>query len=181
MANLRTVRHPITLFVIVVLVVIAIGVGVVAVTQTSRVYGPSWGRFSTAFPGPVYEESFRPPVPQPAMEYYSEGGWHSARSRLPGFSIAESVSAEDVRVHESAQGLREMFIDLKGGIPELPTEHTQQVNGFLLTRLGPYCQGHFCQEVLIVLHNRTSWILSAGSLVGLGPVEAFMDSFQPIG
>ena len=178
---MRTVRHPLVMFVVAVLVVIGVGVGVVAVTTNQKVYGPPWGRFTVAFPGPVYEESFRPPVPQPAMEYFSSGGWHSARSRLPGFSIAESVSAEHVRVHESAQDLREMFIELKGGIPELPTEHTQQVNGFLLTRLGPYCQGHFCQEVLVVSHKRTSWILSAGSLVGLGPVEAFVDSFGPIG
>ncbi len=181
MSTVGRLRHPIATFIMAVLVVIGIGVGVVAATTNQKVYGPFWGRFTVAFPGPVYEESFRPPVPQPAMEYYSLGGWHSARSRLPGFSIAEAVSAEHVRLRVSAQDFRNVFVELKDGIPVLPTKHTQQVNGFLLTRLGPQCQGHSCQEVLVVSHNGTSWILSTLSLVGLGPMEAFMDSFQPIG
>jgi hypothetical protein len=178
---MRTLRHPIAVFVVIVLMIIAIGVGVVAATTSQNVYGPSWGRFSASFPGRVYEEPFRLPVPQPAMHYYSLGGWHSARSRFPGFSIAEAVSAEHVKVPVSAQDLRELFLELKGGFAVPPTEHTQQVNGFRFTRLGPQCQEHLCQEVLIVVHNRTSWVLSAWSLVGLGPVESFLDSFQPIG
>ena len=52
---MRTVQHPIAMFVIVVLVVIAIGAGVVAVTTNQKVYGPSWGRFTVAFPGRVYQ------------------------------------------------------------------------------------------------------------------------------
>jgi len=46
----RTIRHPITMFVTAILVVIGIGVGVVAATTSQKVYGPSWGRFSVAFP-----------------------------------------------------------------------------------------------------------------------------------
>ena len=50
---MRTIRHPITMFVTAILVVIGIGVGVVAATTSQKVYGPSWGRFSVAFPGRV--------------------------------------------------------------------------------------------------------------------------------
>ena len=46
--------HPIAAFVATVLAVIGIGVGVVVVAQAPRVYGPSWGRFTAAFSGPVY-------------------------------------------------------------------------------------------------------------------------------
>ena len=53
MITLR-IRHPIAAFVVIILAVIAIGVGVVAVTQTSKVYGSSWGRFSVAFSGKVH-------------------------------------------------------------------------------------------------------------------------------
>ena len=59
---MRTVRHPIAMFIMAVLVVIGIGIGVVAVTQTSKVYGPSWGRFTAAFPGRVYVSHTRQPV-----------------------------------------------------------------------------------------------------------------------
>jgi hypothetical protein len=38
-----------------VLVVIGIGVGVVAVIETQTVYGPSWGKFTAAFAGHVYQ------------------------------------------------------------------------------------------------------------------------------
>src|SRR5579863_9103098 len=47
---MRTLRHPIVVFVTAVLVVISIGVGIVAGTQTSKVYGPQWGQFTVNFP-----------------------------------------------------------------------------------------------------------------------------------
>jgi hypothetical protein len=51
---MRTLRHPIAMFMITVLIAIGIGVSVVAVTQTSKVYGPSWGQFTASFSGKVY-------------------------------------------------------------------------------------------------------------------------------
>jgi len=38
---MRTVRHPIAMFVVAVLLIIAIGVSVVAATTNPKVYGPS--------------------------------------------------------------------------------------------------------------------------------------------
>ena len=52
---MRPIRHPIAIFVVAVLVVIGIGVGVVAATMNQKVYGPSWGRFTAAFHGRVYD------------------------------------------------------------------------------------------------------------------------------
>ena len=49
LTSMRTVRHPITMFIIGMLVVIGVGVGVVAATTNQTVYGPSWGRFAAAF------------------------------------------------------------------------------------------------------------------------------------
>ena len=48
---MRKLAHPIAIFIVTVLVVIGAGVGIMAVTQTSNVYGPSWGRFTASFPG----------------------------------------------------------------------------------------------------------------------------------
>ena len=58
----QTLKHPITVFIIAVLAVVAIGVGVMAGTQTSKVYGPSWGRFTASFPGRM-RVIYSPPVP----------------------------------------------------------------------------------------------------------------------
>jgi hypothetical protein len=58
----RTVRHPLTMFVMAALSVIGIGVGVVAATTKPNVYGPSWGRFTAAFPGRVYVAHLGPIV-----------------------------------------------------------------------------------------------------------------------
>lgn len=63
---MRTLRHPITVFIVTILIVIAVGVGIAAITQTSKVYGPSWGRFSVAFPGP----ECRYPLPGGSGFYY---------------------------------------------------------------------------------------------------------------
>jgi hypothetical protein len=58
----RTVRYLIAMFVTAVLAVIAIGVGVVAAVTNPNVYGPSWGRFTAAFPGRVYVSHLGPIV-----------------------------------------------------------------------------------------------------------------------
>ena len=52
---MRPIKHPIVVFVVTVLAIIGIGVGVVAATTTQKVYGPSWGRFTAAFAGHVYQ------------------------------------------------------------------------------------------------------------------------------
>jgi len=83
---MRKLRHPITAFVVAVLAVIAVGVGVVGVTETSKVYGPSSGRFSVAFfghvdvalSGPVTSASSNDPMRYTSTFYYANqhfNGW----------------------------------------------------------------------------------------------------------
>jgi hypothetical protein len=176
---MRKLKHPITLFVVAVLVVIGVGVGVVAAVQTQTVYGPSWGRFTVAFPGRVYEE--RLPAAQAAMNvnYYSYGSYAGWTGH--GVPISDAVSAHHIPKVYPSHYLRELVLELKGAFPVPPTESTEHINGFLLTRLGPLCESTFCEEALIALHNRTYWVVSATSSGRFGPVEAFLDSFQPIG
>src|ERR1035441_8301829 len=64
---MRTVKNPLTGFVLAVLMVIAIGGSVVAATTSQKVYGPSWGRFTASFPGPVCGLPF--PIPRGSARY----------------------------------------------------------------------------------------------------------------
>jgi hypothetical protein len=66
---MHKVRHPVALFIVTVLAVIGIGIGVVAATQTSKVYGPPGARFTVTFPGRVYEQDMKLPMPDAGIAY----------------------------------------------------------------------------------------------------------------
>ena len=175
---MHKLKHPIATFVVTVLIVIAIGVGIVAATTSQTVYGPSWGRFTAAFSGLAHEE--RLPVAEALTNayYYSFGGSGGWTSQVP---FGDGVSAHHIAKVHLSQYVRETVFDLESAFPMRPTESTEHINGFQLTRLGPLCKGTNCQEDLFVLRSGTCWDVWAASAVGLGPVENFLASFQPIG
>src|ERR1035437_4105331 len=146
-----------------VLVAIAIGVGVTAATTSERVYGPPGARFTVAFPSRVQEQSLKLPALDAGMDYYSDGPY---TGRPPNeSSISNGVSAQYISNGVSSHGLRALVLRFNGGLGfpfwRLLKETTEQINGFLLTRLGPLCEETLCIEVLIVVHNRALWILSS--------------------
>ena len=181
-ATMRELKHPIALFVGAVLVAVGVGVGVVAATQTQTVYGPSWGRFSVAFPSRVQEQSVRY-MAQTAVAYDSSVIYEVQNPILHGrTAIEDHVSALHVSEDVSRHDLREMVRRQPGPFPlPLPSQHTEQVNGFLSLRGGPLCAQNLCEELLIVVRNRTMWVLWAISFLGLGPVENFVIRSSPSG
>jgi hypothetical protein len=175
---MRKLNHPIAVFVVAVLVVIGIGVGVVAAVQTSKIYGPSWGRFTAAFPGRVYGGEGLSTGQLAGNVYFHSSESYAGRAGRPGVLITDGVSAHQIL---EPQQVSELVLEVKRTFPVRLTESTEHINGFLTTRLGPIWVQRSCDEVLIVVHNRTCWFLSATSSVGCGSVVAFMDSFEPIG
>jgi hypothetical protein len=169
------------MFIVGVLAFIAIGVGVVAVTTNQKVYGPPGARFTVTFPGRVYEPLIRLHGPDADMDYVSNGPYTGRPSNES--NIEDSVDAEFISNGVSPYDLRELVLKARSvDFPFAPRESTEQVNGFLLTRLGPLCDDFFCEEVLIVMHNRAIWVLS--STAGGKDLFAwryFLDSFEPIG
>lgn len=179
---MRKLRHPIAVFVVTVLVVIGIGVGVVVATTNQKVYGPSWGRFTVAFSSRVQEQ----PLTQTVFNYDSSVIYEGRNPFLHGrIAIDDHVTTYQVSEDVSGDYLREAALGYQGALPvPLPSEprqDTEHVNGFRFLRLGPSCARTFCEGVWIVVQNRTTWVLTATSFLGLGPVSAFLNSFQPIG
>lgn len=161
--SVRKLRHPVAVFVTVILVVIAIGVGIKwCAGAACKVHG------------------------QTAVAYGSSVIYRGQNPILHGrTAIVDHVSAQYLSEVVYRHDLGEMVLGDKGAFPvpppREPREDTEQVNGFLFLRLGPLCAQTFCEEILVVAQKRTIWVLTAWSFVGSGPVQAFMDSFQPIG
>ena len=181
--QLGTIRHSIAAFIIAVLVVMAIGVGVVAVTTSQRVYGPSWGRFTAAFPGRVSEHRVGPEVW--ATGYAPSSGHSSfawiayAPPSLPRtlFSVTALYSPLGSNY---ALSLEVSFVSA-GWFHKGVAEAEQHANGLDITILGPQCIRGSCRAVELVSNGRVDWELRAISPRSEDPVEGFLASFEPIG
>ncbi|MGO9880696.1 MAG: hypothetical protein ACLPSM_15280 [Acidimicrobiales bacterium] len=189
---MHKLRHPITMFTVAVLIVIAIGVGVVAATQNSKVYGPSWGRFTAAFPGPVCGLPF--PIPLRSAMYtetspiYFETSTNLTHkcaidwTRYAPLVLPSSLDSVEVYSQVAAtatQGyVRLAKIELfhKG-----VREDVQNANGFVVTTLGPECMSGSCRVAEYVSNGRVLWTLMAISPGSGSKIESFLNSFAPIG
>jgi len=182
---MRTVRRPITMFVAAVLAVICIGVGVVAATTSQPVYGPSWGRFSAAFPGCVSERQLSPAIVafgyQPSSSY-SGGctGWTGyAPLSLP--IEADSVTAFHGPVGNPYPSPIQVLAFKTVWFHKGVSEQQQSMDGLHVTSLGPQCASGSCRAVELVSNGRVAWTVTAISHRSKSAVESFLASFQPIG
>ena len=201
MTAVRKLHHPIATFVVTVLAIIAIGVGIVAATTNQKLYGPSWGRFSVAFSGRVYESqrlrsmtiggdlcgsmplrssSTQVVPPLSAFSYSNEQpvGWVSYVP-LTGEISPSNRRAVSVSVGVSARVVvrGEKCAFFKTGV----IEHDQHANGLAITTVGPQCTSGQCRAAKVVSDGRVVWRLLAFSNGSPSTVERFLDSFQPIG
>ena len=55
------------------------------------------------------------------------------------------------------------------------------MNGFVMTTLGPKCTKSGCTGVAYISNGRVMWTLTVISPQSVSTVQAFMDSFEPIG
>jgi hypothetical protein len=189
--TMRKLKHPIPLFVAVVLVVIGIGVGVVAATTSQKVHGPSWGRFTAVFAGPVHQYRGRTSVA------FVKGGGRDVSPALrstitltfPYFAYsnvrlsywvgylpyaAETVSA----IRGVPPGPVIAFT--KRGYPGA-TVIPKRANGISVAIFGPNCKLGPCTAAKIVSNGRVLWTVVVASTFSAGAAESFLDSFQPIG
>ena len=189
----RKLRHPITNFIVTVLMVTGIGVGVVAAVQAPKVYGPSWGRFSAAFNGPVC--GLPGLIPRGSATYteaspiYFETSsklTHRCAVRWTGYAplaLPSSLDSVDVWGHVvTASAMRGyVLLDRLLLFSGRASEHVEHVNGFVVTTLGPKCMSGSCRDVEYVSNGRVLWTLTAISPESVSAVEDFLASFQPIG
>jgi hypothetical protein len=194
---MRTLRHPITMFIITVLIVIGVGVGIVAVTQTSKVYGPSWGQFTASFPGrmrviyspPVLSASFGDPLKYTTTFYYANqhfNGW-VGYAPLTGVIFPTDLRAVVVtevtrHVHGSGLATRQIAHPTGGYLSGARARQDKTVvNGLTVVDFAPRCGYGQCQAEIVVSNGRVLWDVLAASNGPASTVEAFLDSFQPIG
>ncbi len=194
---MRTVKHPIMIFVVTVLAVIAVGVGVVAATTSQPVYGPSWGRFSAAFTGrvhvihsgPVASASDGDPMRYTNTYYYANqhfNGW-VAYAPLSGIIFpfhlhAVIVTEVSSKLPGSEAAMRLIASGTRGFLSGAGVREREQVaNGLVVTTLGPRCSYGLCNAEKIVSNGRVEWDVLASSNGPASRVEQFLDSFQPIG
>jgi hypothetical protein len=194
---MRSVRHPITMFVVVVLAFIGIGVGVVAVTRAQKVYGPTWGRFTVAFSGQVFR------YPPHTSEAISDGSSSSAFEstvtlRFSDFSyttlryfgwvayapLSGDAAASDGQTVSVAKGkkMRQVVGDFRR-IFSGPAvhEHEDRANGYSVTTIGPQCTKGECTVAEVVSNGQVLWDVFATSKGPVSTVESFIGSFHPIG
>lgn len=189
MTTVRTVRHPITMFIISVLVVIGTGVGVVALTTNKSVYGPSWGRFTAAFSGHVYQtqEHSRVRVSSgstlavTSFSYSNQPhfGWYAYAPGSGGvFGAYDQYSvsvAEGMPMRLVVEGDRKDFF--RPGV----SEEEQVTNGVSAATIGPQCADGECNAAKVVSNGRVVWNVEAFWDGPVSTVEDFLASFQPIG
>ena len=182
---MRTILYPITMFVAAVLAVIGIGVAVVAATTSPLVYGPSWGRFSAAFPGRVSERQLSPDIL--AYGYEPSLGYSSGGTGWTGYApISLPIEAYSVTAFHSPGGNTypspvQLFAFKTGWFHKRVSEDQQHANGLYVTTLGPQCARGSCRAVEIVSNGRVDWTVTAISPLSESAVESFLNSFQPIG
>jgi hypothetical protein len=191
---MRTVRHPLVMFVMAVLVVIGIGVGVVAATTSQKVYGPSWGRFTAAFTGRVYESQEPPKVRVSSgltdtfasLSYANQpwSGWVAyaplgivGPSDLHVVTVTEGMSG----ILQSKTGLLRLVAADKTFLGPGTTEDEASANGLTIITLGPECADGQCHAEMVVSNGQVSWDLLAFSNGSVSTVQGFLNSFEPIG
>ena len=151
------------MFVVAVLVVIGIGVGVMADSANPTVYGPSWGRFTAAFDGPV--KVVRP-----------------SEIRFASQSLTESVAV--------LRAIGPSGVKCAGGFwtgyaPVMPSGHPQVscLNGVQVwtypLRCGRLVE-RACTDAKIVVAQQVGYFVVASSS-NTEDAESFIRSFQPIG
>ncbi len=189
---MRPIKHPIVVFVVTVLAIIGIGVGVVAATTTQKVYGPSWGRFTAAFAGHVYQHQGHTsmaflgsstgsvPIENTLTLTFPDGSY----SNVPqGHWVGDLPhAAETVSVFKGLP-MGPVVASLKKGFPGAGvTKVEQDANGLSVVTLGPRCAIGLCMDVDVVSNGQVLWTVAAvSSAPASAPVEAFLASFQPIG
>jgi len=195
---MRTIRHPIGVFIVTVLAVIGIGVGIVAATTNQNVYGPSWGRFSAAFTGRVHVVSSGPVASAPrgdAMRYINT--YYYANQHFNGWvgysPLSGSIFPPDLRAvvvtevarDEPGSGsvMRRLIADPQGGyLSAAGARKTEEVaDGLRVITLGPCCRYGECEAELVVSNGRVAWDVLAASDGPASTVAGFIASFQPIG
>jgi hypothetical protein len=198
--TVRKLHHPIAMFIVAVLAVICIGVGVVAVTQTSKVYGPSWGRFSVAFRGRVYmfpghtsvtvsgSNASSPVWSTVTLEFPFEYSIASTPTTFCAVGVACDPNELDasvlrvtsgqpgvVAVHQMGSALAK--VDFAARVAEVE----QNANSLSVIMIGPQCRDDQCRDAEVVSNGRVLWCLLAFSKGSVSTVEGFLASFQPIG
>jgi len=198
--TVRIVRHPITMFIVGVLAVIAVGVSIVAVTQTSKVYGPSWGRFTAAFPGRVYVHQGHTSVTISGSKGSStvwssitlESPFEYSTASTPAIFCTVGVSCYPNELDASVlqvtsgqsgdaavQQMASAFVKTDFGVGV--AEVAQDANGLSVITIGPQCTDGQCRAAEVVSNGRVLWYLLAFSTGPASSVEDFLASFQPIG
>jgi hypothetical protein len=194
---LRKVQHPVALFIIAVLVVIAIGVGVVAVTQASKVYGPSWGRFAAAFPGhvdvtysgPVTSAPSNNPARYLTTFYYGNQPFNGWVGYAPLSGSIFPVGLREVTVTEAASkgpGSKAATRLVSGATEDYlsgvaVSVNRGVVNGLRTIILGPICRYGQCEAEMVVSNGHVAWDVLASSKGPANTAEDFLASFGPIG
>jgi len=175
---MRKLDHPIAMFVVTVLALIGIGVGVVAATS-QPIYGPSWGRFSAVFPGPVSERQILHAV---WAFGYARPSSNPGGTGWTGYAPVSLPSEEfSVTVSETYGSPIQVFAFKTGWFHSGVGEYQKHVNGLYVITLGPQCASGSCRAVEIVSNGRVAWTVAAISPQSMSAVESFLDSFQPIG
>ena len=189
---MRKLSHAVATFVVTVLAIIGVGVGVVAAVQAPTVYGPSWGRFSAAFSGRVYQQRG-----QMSASYGPLGGagvssafqstltlmfGDLSYSNLRGGWVAYvPPAAETVLVAKGVPMRLAVVYAKRGFVGGRVAEVEQDANGFSVFTFGPKRLYGGWYDTRVESNGQEVWIVEASSTSSKSAAEAFIASFQPIG
>jgi hypothetical protein len=181
----QQLRHPVAAFAAAVLVVIGIGVGVTAATSTSKLYGPSWGQFTVAFPGRVCGLPY--PIRATGLYFETSSDLNDKCAiHWTGYApLALPTELDSVEVYGRVVTASAMRSYVRSNdsllFGDTATENHESANGFVITTLGPQCARGTCRAVEYVAKGRVLWTLTAIAKGSVSVVEGFLSSFQPIG
>lgn len=177
---MHKLRHPIVMFVVTVLAVIGIGVGVGAATTNQKVYGPPWGRFSVAFPGPIRGDGGRTSTQEGTVRPYSVYSYSNSPSGWRGHTPYLSESVSVVGGGAIRRVLPSTIVSMSAGYPNASIAE-QQMNGFSVVTFGPSRRLGPWAAASVTSNGRVLWAVVAVSTASRDAVEDFLASFQPIG
>jgi len=187
---MREVRHPLVMFIVGVLAVIALGVGVLAATSNQNVYGPSWGRFTAAFPGRVYEThsgltavqlDMGITLPKTENEFSYANQPLSDVKSLNDVRFVSVTTGISAILSNRARLLSGVAANKNANLGPGTTEDIRDANGLTFITLGPQCEKGVCGAMEIVFNRQVLWELLVLSNKSVGTVQGFLDSFAPIG